>query len=578
LKPSKAARHDGLSPGVLRILPEAWILFITHFLNIVFCAGYPLQWTISKMFTIFKKGSKALPANYRGISMLVALSKLYDNILNKRLSVWFRPDLEQAGTLEGRGCAEHLIALQLVIDTARKTKQDLYVAFIDYEKAYDRVDRNKLLEIMARNGCGKRFLTAICNSLQITQQIINTSKFGTTVGIRQGGATSCSLFTMYINDTIRAINQVGHDGYLQDLHCLLLMDDTIVFATSRQKLRTKLGLLKSATDVLNMKIHTSKSLFMCFGNPIKDTHPFMIDDIIISHTDRYVYLGNIITDEPIAKQAANNIVQKEQHIHKYASFLKNNDNAPFWVKNRVLESALNSSIFYGCESWLTANLATANTAHLKALKYLLGVRTQTCNVMVYAEANTPDAKSLIYKRQMDFIKKRMSKTDYVGSPLEKAIRSANSQNSPMSKHLKYVLTLDVNPAQTFRENIQHKVATASSSKLLMYKTMNPDLDYHPMYSTNSYIEEYKRVAVTRVRLGSHHLKIETGRWSRVPREERNCTCGRIVQDECHVLLHCPLSQHLRDANNILCTTLPELMNTDIHILAGYVFDVLNIYK
>ena len=80
---------------------------------------------------------------------MVALSKVYDNILNKRLALWFKPDLEQAGALEGRSCAEQLLTLRLLINTARKLKQNLYVAFIDYQKAYDRVDRNILLAIMA---------------------------------------------------------------------------------------------------------------------------------------------------------------------------------------------------------------------------------------------------------------------------------------------------------------------------------------------------------------------------------------------------------------------------------------------
>ena len=130
-----------------------------HFPNIVFSAGYPLQWTISKIFTIFKKGSRALPGNHRGISVLVALHKLYDNILNKRLSWWFTPNLERAGAIPGRSCAEQLAALCLLIDTAQKLKQDLYIViFIDYEKAYDYVDRNKLLSSIARKGCGRRFI------------------------------------------------------------------------------------------------------------------------------------------------------------------------------------------------------------------------------------------------------------------------------------------------------------------------------------------------------------------------------------------------------------------------------------
>ena len=49
---------------------------------------------------------------------------------------------------------------------------------------------------------------------------------------------------------------------------------------------------------------------------------------------------------------------------------------------------------------------------------------------------------------------------------------------------------------------------------------------------------------TRLRLSSHRLAIETGRWSRIPRDNRQCSCGAI-QTEKHVICFCPLSQSIR---------------------------------
>ncbi len=60
---------------------------------------------------------------YSDISILNALCKLYDGILNKRFILWFKPDIEQAGAQEGRWCIEQLLTLCLLIDYARKTKK-----------------------------------------------------------------------------------------------------------------------------------------------------------------------------------------------------------------------------------------------------------------------------------------------------------------------------------------------------------------------------------------------------------------------------------------------------------------------
>ena len=61
------------------------------------------------------------------------------------------------------------------------------------------------------------------------------------------------------------------------------------------------------------------------------------------------------------------------------------------------------------------------------------------------------------------------------------------------------------------------------------------------------IPEVYRISFSRLRLSSHRLRIETGRWSRIPRDRRLCPCGQI-QDEEHVLAHCQITQHLRDAH------------------------------
>ena len=58
--------------------------------------------------------------------------------------------------------------------------------------------------------------------------------------------------------------------------------------------------------------------------------------------------GGVIKTQHISKQVKN-IGQKECHLHKYTLFLSKNKDSPFWVKQRVLESALNSTVFFGCE-------------------------------------------------------------------------------------------------------------------------------------------------------------------------------------------------------------------------------------
>ena len=117
-----------------------------------------------------------------------------------------------------------------------------------------------------------------------------------------------------------------------------------------------------------------------------------------------------------------------------------------------------------------------------------------------------------------------------------------------------------------------------TSRFLAYKTLNPNLSVHPIYQTRG-IPEYARTALTRLRLGSHRLKVETGRWMRIPFDERLCPCGSSVQTEVHVLLDCPLLDHIRGQTTLNFSSIDALMNSDdLGSLCNYalkIFEELN---
>ena len=94
------------------------------------------------------------------------------------------------------------------------------------------------------------------------------------------------------------------------------------------------------------------------------------------------------------------------------------------------------------------------------------------------------------------------------------------------------------------------------TKFRTYANTNSETSVHPMYTNVSVtINEHDRIAASRLRLSSHSLAIETGRWSCVPRERWLCSCGE-VQTEQHVVCHCPRTIHVRERH-------PNLNFTDI---------------
>ena len=92
--------------------------------------------------------------------------------------------------------------------------------------------------------------------------------------------------------------------------------------------------------------------------------------------------------------------------------------------------------------------------------------------------------------------------------------------------------------QELKENIR----SSERSKFKTYRDINLKMEKPDLYNLD--IPEHMRIKVTRFRLSSHNLKIETGRWSRIPRDNRLCGCGEI-QTERHVVEACCLTTHIR---------------------------------
>lgn len=112
-----------------------------------------------------------------------------------------------------------------------------------------------------------------------------------------------------------------------------------------------------------------------------------------------------------------------------------------------------------------------------------------------------------------------------------------NSNTAGAKYLQNVLNSgDIIGGDIIARNNRIRTRANTGTKFRTYVELNPNLTSHSMYDEHD-IPEHYRLAATRLRLSSHNLAIETGRWSRTPPEARLCSCGS-VQTEAHVLFHC----------------------------------------
>ena len=97
---------------------------------------------------------------------------------------------------------------------------------------------------------------------------------------------------------IRLIKQnVPMDSFLEWLHCLVLMDDTVIIATSRQSLLQKLTYLEKYCNEYGMIMNQKKTKLLVVNGDEQDRLPIQLGEVTIHNAQSYVYLGAVVTED-----------------------------------------------------------------------------------------------------------------------------------------------------------------------------------------------------------------------------------------------------------------------------------------
>lgn len=170
LKNNKACGIDGIRNEFLKHSPNLLVTCTTNKLfNLVLDSGIvPTDWTIGIIRTIFKgKGLPDDPDNYRGITLLSCLGKLFTAVINHRITMYVESQGligdEQAGFRSGHSTLDHIFVLNSIIEFYSFNHKRLYCAFIDYKKAFDLVNRTMLWTKLISNGINGKIFRVIHN-------------------------------------------------------------------------------------------------------------------------------------------------------------------------------------------------------------------------------------------------------------------------------------------------------------------------------------------------------------------------------------------------------------------------------
>jgi hypothetical protein len=226
--------HNGIHPKVLKLSHLLIPIYTEIFNSCVDNLLIPSDWKFAIVTPLFKKGDHTDINNYRGISVLPVLAKLFEKLLAQQITDYFSANklfyTGQHGFRKGHSCETALHELLSDINIARDLKQIVLLLFIDFRKAFDTVDSHLLMDKLIHYGFDNNALKLISNYFSDRKQIIkqwdpnkplNTEPMPVTLGVPQGSCLGPLFFLIFINDLTHFL----------DLATKKFADDTTLYLT-----------------------------------------------------------------------------------------------------------------------------------------------------------------------------------------------------------------------------------------------------------------------------------------------------------------------------------------------------------
>ena len=264
----------------------------------------------------------------------------------------------QCGFRPGRSTTDQIFTLKQIFEKSWEYGKDLFVCFVDLEKAYDRVPPDKLWKVLQEYGVDGQLLRAIksfyCRPEVCVRVNGKQSKpFYVGVGLRQGCVLSLLLFIVNMNwiDKYSQADECATIGKCK-ISRLLFADDLVLLSSTESGLQLALNNFADACNTAGMKMSTAKTEVLHFSrNP--DQCVLQVNGATLKQVEKFKYLGVAFTSDGRQDEELDTRIGKASAVMRALNYSV--------VMKRELSKKEKLSIFkavfvpiltYGHESWV----------------------------------------------------------------------------------------------------------------------------------------------------------------------------------------------------------------------------------
>ena len=324
MKGSKAGGKTGILPEMVKSCGGLLLEYLMDLFQTVRMEGRaPEEWRDAILIPIPKKGDLSYCDNWRGISLLDTVGKLFAKVIQAQLQSVVEDVLadSQCGFRSGCGCVDMIFCARKLMEKAREHRSDLFMLFVDLRKAYNSIPRQALWQVLHKYGIPTQLIQLIQSLHEGIKAEVAVG--GTTCpvvevnnGLRQGCTIAPSHFNLYFNLVMGAwrsrCQSIGVDvlykfgGKLVGQRTrrplqttvteLLFADDAVVVASGREDMERAAYVLDEVTTEWGMttSLVKTKLLVVSEDGSEEAQQPIIIRGQPIEVVDAFKYLGAVV--------------------------------------------------------------------------------------------------------------------------------------------------------------------------------------------------------------------------------------------------------------------------------------------
>ena len=464
-----------------------------------------------------------------------------------------------------------IFILNSLIERHLNSRKRFYCAFVDFKRAIDSVYRNGLWYKLIKNGVDGKLLSLIRSMYKEVKSYVrhlNTLSdfFDCYIGLMQGEICSPLLFAFFISDIEKSLQENADAGITLDqlsLYLFLFADDAVLFSNTLEGLQLSLDKLQAYCERWNLTVNVDKTKIMVFrkGGILSRREKWLYNGADIELVNQFNYLGIIFTPGGSFIQATKTLSDKAlRALCSLLSITKHLD-IPLNIMINLFDSYVCSILNYASEIWGRTSAVRIDRVQRKFCKWTLNVKQSTNNLAVCSDLGI---YPLIIERKIRIVKYWLklisNKCDNIILNTVYRIMLGDASKGAVNwlykvKNLlesagfaeirmfpdsvignKFIPILRQIFMDIYIANWREGMNACSSISLFI----NVKYSYQQAPYIYKLLNKTYRNALAKLRLSSHPLLIETGRYSGIQRENRKCIYCDMddIEDKFHFVCKC----------------------------------------